>query len=199
MQGIEGIRRDRGNTVGLRGVPVPWGYRGPPRTSQDRLSPAGSLHPEPRPQDSRFGSALGAVPNLSQDGLVGAVVGAPLEDEHRGALYVFHVAPDTLLPQYKQVRRRWESWEALGAAVAVSTTLYEPQEMTQLSFPAHRGGGAGVEPPVFRDQRGRTGGHGWGWAGGRGRRGAGCGCSAAVSRGQVFWDRDILATGIPRQ
>ncbi|NXQ43506.1 ITA10 protein, partial [Catharus fuscescens] len=72
------------------------------RVGQDRLSPAGSLHPEPRPQDSRFGSALGAVPNLSQDGLVGAVVGAPLEDEHRGALYVFHVAPDTLLPQYKQ-------------------------------------------------------------------------------------------------
>lgn len=116
MQGIEGIRRERGNTVGLRGVPVPWGYRGHPRTSQDRLSPAGSLHPEPRPQDSRFGSALGAVPNLSQDGLAGAVVGAPLEDEHRGALYVFHVAPGTLLPQYKQVRRRWESWEALGGS-----------------------------------------------------------------------------------
>ncbi|KAI1230019.1 hypothetical protein IHE44_0010739, partial [Lamprotornis superbus] len=81
----------------------------------DRLSPAGSLHPEPRPQDSRFGSALGAVPNLSQDGLAGAVVGAPLEDGHRGALYVFHVSPGTLLPQYKQVRLRWESWEGLGA------------------------------------------------------------------------------------
>ncbi|NXD28948.1 ITA10 protein, partial [Spelaeornis formosus] len=73
-----------------------------PRTFQDRLSLAGSLHPEPRPQDSRFGSALGAVPNLSQDGLAGVVVGAPLEDGHRGALYVFHVVPGTLLPQYKQ-------------------------------------------------------------------------------------------------
>ncbi|NXB04541.1 ITA10 protein, partial [Cnemophilus loriae] len=72
------------------------------RVGQDLLSPVGSLHPEPRPQDSRFGSALGAVPNLSQDGLAGAVVGAPLEDGHRGALYVFHVAPGTLLPQYKQ-------------------------------------------------------------------------------------------------
>ncbi|NWI76391.1 ITA10 protein, partial [Dryoscopus gambensis] len=70
--------------------------------SEDRLIPAGSLRPEPRPQDSRFGSALGAVPNLSQDGLAGAVVGAPLEDGHRGALYVFHGAPGTLLPQYKQ-------------------------------------------------------------------------------------------------
>nr|XP_031362725.1 integrin alpha-10 [Lonchura striata domestica] len=66
------------------------------------LDPAGSLHPEPSPQDSRFGSALGAVPNLSQDGLAGAVVGAPLEDEHRGALYVFHIAPGSLLPRYKQ-------------------------------------------------------------------------------------------------
>ncbi|XP_074385540.1 integrin alpha-10 isoform X5 [Zonotrichia albicollis] len=72
------------------------------RVGQERLSPAGSLLPEPRPQDSRFGSALGAVPNLSQDGLAGAVVGAPLEDGHRGALYVFHVAPGTLLPQRKQ-------------------------------------------------------------------------------------------------
>ncbi|XP_071273385.1 integrin alpha-10 [Agelaius tricolor] len=72
------------------------------RVGQERLSPAGSLLPEPRPQDSRFGSALGAVPNLSQDGLAGAVVGAPLEDGHRGALYVFHMAPGTLLPRCKQ-------------------------------------------------------------------------------------------------
>ncbi|NXO28932.1 ITA10 protein, partial [Cisticola juncidis] len=75
---------------------------GPLHPSQDRLSPVGWLHPDARPQDSRFGSALGAVPNLSQDGLAGAVVGAPLEDEHRGALYVFHISPGTLLPQYKQ-------------------------------------------------------------------------------------------------
>uniref|UniRef100_A0A8C3N3H0 Uncharacterized protein n=1 Tax=Geospiza parvula TaxID=87175 RepID=A0A8C3N3H0_GEOPR len=72
------------------------------RVGQERLSPAGSLLPEPRPQDSRFGSALGAVPNLSQDGRAGAVVGAPLEDGHRGALYVFHVAPGTLEPRCKQ-------------------------------------------------------------------------------------------------
>ncbi|XP_030821157.1 integrin alpha-10 [Camarhynchus parvulus] len=71
------------------------------RVGQERLSPAGSLLPEPRPQDSRFGSALGAVPNLSQDGRAGAVVGAPLEG-HRGALYVFHVAPGTLEPRCKQ-------------------------------------------------------------------------------------------------
>ncbi|XP_064494312.1 LOW QUALITY PROTEIN: integrin alpha-10 [Pseudopipra pipra] len=72
------------------------------RVGQGRLSPAGSLHPEARPQDSRFGSALGAVPDLGQDGLAGAVVGAPLEDGHRGALYVFHGAPGTLVPRHKQ-------------------------------------------------------------------------------------------------
>ncbi|XP_059727416.1 LOW QUALITY PROTEIN: integrin alpha-10 [Haemorhous mexicanus] len=72
------------------------------RVGQERLSPAGSLLPEPRPQDSRFGSALGAVPGLGQDGLAGAVVGAPLEDGHRGALYVFHSAPGSLLPRRTQ-------------------------------------------------------------------------------------------------
>ncbi|XP_032569103.1 integrin alpha-10-like isoform X2 [Chiroxiphia lanceolata] len=72
------------------------------RVGQGRLSPAGSLHPEVKPQDSRFGSALGAVPDLGQDGLAGAVVGAPLEDGHRGALYVFHGAPGTLVPRHKQ-------------------------------------------------------------------------------------------------
>ncbi|XP_050843868.1 integrin alpha-10-like, partial [Serinus canaria] len=72
------------------------------RVGQERLSPAGSLLPEPRPQDCRFGSALGAVPNLGQDGRAGAVVGAPLEDGHRGALYVFHWAPGTLLPRRTQ-------------------------------------------------------------------------------------------------
>ncbi|XP_041259966.1 integrin alpha-10 [Onychostruthus taczanowskii] len=72
------------------------------RVGQARLSPAGSLLPEPRPQDCGFGSALGAVPNLSQDGLAGAVVGAPLEDGHRGALYVFHIGPRSLLPRRAQ-------------------------------------------------------------------------------------------------
>ncbi|NXW81841.1 ITA10 protein, partial [Alopecoenas beccarii] len=69
---------------------------------QRLLSPAGTLHPEPRPQDSRFGFAMAALPDLNHDGLGDAAVGAPLEGGHRGALYVFHGAPGTLLPQYKQ-------------------------------------------------------------------------------------------------
>ncbi|XP_065713889.1 integrin alpha-10 isoform X1 [Patagioenas fasciata] len=72
------------------------------RVGQRLLSPAGTLHPEPRPQDARFGFAMAALPDLNHDGLGDAAVGAPLEGGHRGALYVFHGAPGTLLPQYKQ-------------------------------------------------------------------------------------------------
>ncbi|KAK2518133.1 hypothetical protein Q9233_012644 [Columba guinea] len=53
-------------------------------------------------QDSRFGFAMAALPDLNHDGLGDAAVGAPLEGGHRGALYIFHGAPGTLLPQYKQ-------------------------------------------------------------------------------------------------
>uniref|UniRef100_A0A8D0F5I8 Integrin subunit alpha 10 n=1 Tax=Strix occidentalis caurina TaxID=311401 RepID=A0A8D0F5I8_STROC len=59
------------------------------------------------PQDSRFGYAMAAVPDLNHDGFTDVVVGAPLEDGHRGAVYVYHGAPGTLLPQYKQVRWDW--------------------------------------------------------------------------------------------
>ncbi|KAM9214859.1 LOW QUALITY PROTEIN: integrin alpha-10 [Leptosomus discolor] len=69
---------------------------------QRLLAPAGTLHADKKPQDSRFGYALAAVPDLNHDGFNDAVVGAPLEDGHRGAVYVYHGAPGTLLPHYKQ-------------------------------------------------------------------------------------------------
>ncbi|KAK4807652.1 hypothetical protein QYF61_015998 [Mycteria americana] len=72
------------------------------RVGQRLLAPAGTLHADKKPQDSRFGYALAAVPDLNHDGFNDAVVGAPLEDGHRGALYVYHGAPGTLLPHYKQ-------------------------------------------------------------------------------------------------
>lgn len=49
----------------------------------------GTLQPEP-PQDARFGFAMGALPDLNQDGFTDVAVGAPLEDGHRGALYLYH-------------------------------------------------------------------------------------------------------------
>ncbi|XP_075301208.1 integrin alpha-10 isoform X2 [Opisthocomus hoazin] len=72
------------------------------RVGQPLLAPAGTLHADKKPQDSRFGYALAAVPDLNHDGFNDAVVGAPLEDGHRGAVYVYHGAPGTLLPHYKQ-------------------------------------------------------------------------------------------------
>ncbi|XP_055459790.1 integrin alpha-10 [Psammomys obesus] len=51
----------------------------------------GTLQPE-RSQDSRFGFAMAALPDLNHDGFADVAVGAPLEDGHQGALYLYHGA-----------------------------------------------------------------------------------------------------------
>ncbi|XP_053447757.1 integrin alpha-10 isoform X2 [Nycticebus coucang] len=56
---------------------------------QSLLMLQGTLQPEP-PQDARFGFAMGALPDLNQDGFADVAVGAPLEDGHQGALYLYH-------------------------------------------------------------------------------------------------------------
>ncbi|XP_072500737.1 integrin alpha-10 isoform X1 [Notamacropus eugenii] len=56
-----------------------------------------TLQPDP-PQDSRFGFAMGTLPDLNQDGFADVAVGAPLEDEHRGALYLYHGAKGGIQP-----------------------------------------------------------------------------------------------------
>ncbi|XP_071610207.1 integrin alpha-11 isoform X1 [Heliangelus exortis] len=53
-------------------------------------------------QNSRFGSCIAAVPDLNQDSYNDLVVGAPLEDEHQGAIYIFLGFEKTILKQYKQ-------------------------------------------------------------------------------------------------
>ncbi|XP_061872122.1 integrin alpha-10 isoform X2 [Colius striatus] len=72
------------------------------RVGQRLLVPSGTLHTDTKPQDSRFGYAMAAVPDLNHDGFSDVVVGAPLEDGHRGAVYIYHGAPGTLLPHCKQ-------------------------------------------------------------------------------------------------
>uniref|UniRef100_A0A8C4ETR3 Integrin, alpha 10 n=1 Tax=Dicentrarchus labrax TaxID=13489 RepID=A0A8C4ETR3_DICLA len=47
----------------------------------------GTLKSEDKTQDARFGYALTAAPDLNHDGFTDLLVGAPLEDEHRGAIY----------------------------------------------------------------------------------------------------------------
>ncbi|XP_039933683.1 integrin alpha-11 [Hirundo rustica] len=64
--------------------------------------PGGALLDLPSYQNSRFGSCIAAVPDLNQDSYNDLVVGAPLEDEHQGAVYVFLGFRRTVLRKYKQ-------------------------------------------------------------------------------------------------
>ncbi|XP_017280611.1 integrin alpha-10 [Kryptolebias marmoratus] len=62
----------------------------------------GTLRSEQKAQDARFGYVLAAAPDLNHDGFNDLVVGAPLEDEHRGAVYVFHGHEIYILHGHKQ-------------------------------------------------------------------------------------------------
>ncbi|EMP36030.1 Integrin alpha-11, partial [Chelonia mydas] len=53
-------------------------------------------------QNSRFGSCIASVPDLNQDSYNDVVIGAPLEDDHQGAIYIFHGFKESLLKMYKQ-------------------------------------------------------------------------------------------------
>uniref|UniRef100_A0A667WCH9 Integrin subunit alpha 10 n=1 Tax=Myripristis murdjan TaxID=586833 RepID=A0A667WCH9_9TELE len=62
----------------------------------------GTLKAEDKSQDARFGYALAAAPDLNHDGFTDLLVGAPLEDEHRGAIYVYHGHGIYIIHNYKQ-------------------------------------------------------------------------------------------------
>lgn len=47
---------------------------------------------------------MGALPDLNQDGFADVAVGAPLEDGHRGALYLYHGTQSGVRPHPAQVR-----------------------------------------------------------------------------------------------
>ncbi|NXL75943.1 ITA11 protein, partial [Leptocoma aspasia] len=68
----------------------------------DLFLPSGALVDLQSYQNSRFGSCIAAVPDLNQDSYNDLVVGAPLEDEHQGAIYVFLGFQETILKKYKQ-------------------------------------------------------------------------------------------------
>ncbi|XP_012998603.1 integrin alpha-10 isoform X2 [Cavia porcellus] len=71
------------------------------RVGQSLLMLQGTLQPEP-PQDARFGFAMGALPDLNQDGFADVAVGAPLEDGHQGALYLYHGTQSGVMPHPAQ-------------------------------------------------------------------------------------------------
>ncbi|KAF6739672.1 Integrin alpha-10 [Oryzias melastigma] len=64
--------------------------------------PNGTLKSDKKSQDARFGYALAAAPDLNHDDFSDLVVGAPLEDEHIGAIYIYHGDGIYINNNYKQ-------------------------------------------------------------------------------------------------
>uniref|UniRef100_A0A673B933 VWFA domain-containing protein n=1 Tax=Sphaeramia orbicularis TaxID=375764 RepID=A0A673B933_9TELE len=71
-------------------------------TELNRFFPEGALEIHNGGQNARFGSSLAPVPDLNGDGFNDLVVGAPLEDDHKGAIYVFFSQQNRILRKYKQ-------------------------------------------------------------------------------------------------
>lgn len=64
----------------------------------------GALELTDNSQNSRLGSSLAEIPDMNGDGFRELVVGAPLEDSHQGAVYVFYGQGKTIQRRYRQVR-----------------------------------------------------------------------------------------------
>ncbi|XP_067882542.1 integrin alpha-M-like, partial [Heterodontus francisci] len=50
----------------------------------------------------RFGSSIAALRDLNGDGIGDVAIGAPLEDEHRGSVYIYHGERSGINPRYSQ-------------------------------------------------------------------------------------------------
>lgn len=66
---------------------------------------SGSCGNKNEPCGARFGTAIAAVSDLNKDGFNDVAIGAPFENDHRGAVYIYHGDGDTLKPKFVQVRR----------------------------------------------------------------------------------------------
>ncbi|XP_066539423.1 integrin alpha-10 isoform X2 [Hoplias malabaricus] len=66
------------------------------------FAPNGTLKSQAKSQDARFGYSMAVAPDLNHDGYADLLVGAPLEDDHQGALYIYHGDEYYIIPQYKQ-------------------------------------------------------------------------------------------------
>uniref|UniRef100_A0AAR2JQ60 VWFA domain-containing protein n=1 Tax=Pygocentrus nattereri TaxID=42514 RepID=A0AAR2JQ60_PYGNA len=66
------------------------------------LSKQGSLEGSSPLENARFGMAITAVPDLNLDGFTDVVVGAPLEENNQGAIYVYNGDQRTIRNQSSQ-------------------------------------------------------------------------------------------------
>lgn len=74
-----------------------------PLLFQNRFVYNGTLKDSHSYQNARFGASIAWVRDLNQDSYNDVVVGAPLEDSHGGAIYIFHGCRGSLLKTPKQV------------------------------------------------------------------------------------------------
>ena len=74
-----------------------------PLILQDRFVYNGTLKDSHGYQNARFGSSIASVRDLNQDSYNDGVVGAPLEDNHGGVIYVYHGFQGSILKTPKQV------------------------------------------------------------------------------------------------
>lgn len=71
---------------------------------QARLVLQGALEVTDSSQNSRLGSSMAEIRDMNGDGFQELVVGAPLEDDHQGAVYVFYGQGKSVQPRYRQVK-----------------------------------------------------------------------------------------------
>lgn len=55
-------------------------------------------------ENAQYGSAITAVSDIDLDGFNDVIVGAPLENENTGAIYIYNGKQKTLHTKYSQVR-----------------------------------------------------------------------------------------------
>ena len=63
----------------------------------------GTLEVSDQSQNSRFGGAMAPIPDMNGDSYSEVVVGAPLEDDHQGAIYLFYGQLSGIQHKYRQV------------------------------------------------------------------------------------------------
>ncbi|XP_065450317.1 integrin alpha-X-like [Chrysemys picta bellii] len=61
-----------------------------------------TLHGQTGEVSGRFGASMSEIGDISGDGQTDVAIGAPMEDDNHGALYIFHGEKGGLSPQYRQ-------------------------------------------------------------------------------------------------